>query len=220
MENLTIAGVIDGIPKLAENIKKRGKISIKKQFIIIACSLSFFIGCGSKIGFNDKTPGVVDPKLHIYVNSVANLSMEYGAELFYERMQYVDVTWSDSEQGQALLNGEPMAEAGLTFPVGTERVIVINSDNFNDYATDTERLIIILHEFRHAVADEISNQHIEDVVYTVDSPEPITEYTQPLMMPLSLMSSKNCLLAAYFWDKYQDFYLRTFFGLRLDKTWK
>jgi hypothetical protein len=192
------------------------------KLIITTLILLFLVSCGGNpVGFQDTTPGEIAPELQPYVDAIANYALEYNAQEFHNRMQYIDVVLSNSEKGQALLEGEPMHDAGLTFPRGTERSIVINADTFFLYDKEEERLILVLHEFGHATGDEVSNgQHIEDVVYTVESSDPISEYTQPLTMPLSLMSSNNCLLAAYFWDKYQEFYLRTFFDTRLNRTWR
>lgn len=194
---------------------------MKSHSILILLALMLFIGCGSNNqGFQDSTLGSVDAELQSYVDTVANLALTYNAHQFYERMQYVDVVLSTSEKGQSILNGSEIDSTAFATPT-LERVIVVDVERFNAFSSDTERLIVILHEFMHAVSDDcVSDQHIEDVVYVVDSPEPITSYTQPLTMPLSIMSSNHCLDAAYFWDKYSDFYLKTFFGLRLDRFWK
>jgi hypothetical protein len=174
-----------------------------KKLLILLLLLS---SCG---GYRDFTKGSVDTEVQSYVDQIKQYAIDYNAGLFNERMQYIDVVWSDSPKGIELLNNNVMTEVALTYPVDGQRIIVLNRDVFTNQ-TETQKLIVLIHEYYHAVS-EIPNagQHNDAIIYN----------SEGYIMPLSIMHSSPAMVADY-WEEYQDFYLRTLFGLRLDRTWK
>jgi hypothetical protein len=169
-------------------------------------------------GYNDLSEGSIAEDVQAIADEIKTYALEYNATLFHERMKYIDVVWSDSDLGQALYKvatsstENDNARAFCNMLGDNERVIVLNRGNMG-LKSDKERLVILLHEFYHAVSEDCdSTQHTNDIIITQDGTE----------MPLSLMAATwdTNYFVRNFWEKYKDFYLKTLFGLRLDRIWK
>lgn len=184
---------------------------MKKLLILL-----LFTSCAGN--YQDLTEATIDQDVITIVNEIKDYALQYNAILFHERMKYIDVVWSDSDQGKALyeIATQPtendLARAFCNMTSENERVIVLKRENF-EKRNDNTKLRTLLHEYYHAVSDDCnSSQHINDIIKIGTK-----------IVPLSLMNGAGNYYGEDF-DEYfllhKDFYLRTFFGSRLDRTYK
>jgi hypothetical protein len=203
-------------------VKNKKRITVFIGMIIVSIFIMICAGCG---GYHDLTKGSVDPDVQHFVDQIKEYALQYNAQSFYKRMEYIDVMYSDSEKGQELVASLDSPELGIWIAKafnrenGSYRAIVIYRELFSDQ-TETEKLITLLHEYYHAVSEDCDEkQHINDTVFVVDPSALDQMYPEIKEMSLSIMHFQPTI-GSIFWDKYKDYYLRQLFEMRLDRTWK